>query len=100
MSLYNPRVKIYDFGQLTGVNAGSNTNTAHPITGEVIKIICSGDRTAATGSLFLQTNDMVLKSSSNIVHEGYISMKKKMQIGHHHVLLPVYKTGKDSFWRI
>ena len=79
MSLYNLRVKVYDFGQLTGANAGSNTDTAHPITGELIKLVCSGDRTAATGSLFLQTNDLVLITLGSVINtnttkEKYMSL--------------------------
>lgn len=68
MSLYSPRPKVYDFGQLTGANAGSVTNTAHPIVGEVVKIVVSGDRTAAAGSLFLQTNDLVLLTVGSVIN--------------------------------
>lgn len=68
MGLYSPRVKVYDFGQIEGVNSGSITDTKHPIVGELLRMVVSGDRTAAAGSLFLQTNDLVRITLGSVIN--------------------------------
>ena len=54
--MYSPRIKTYLFGSLTATTTGALMgSTAHPITGELIKIIVDNINTAATGSVFVQT---------------------------------------------
>ena len=55
--MYSPRIITYDFGSVTASAGGtSNPSTRHPIVGELVKIVIDDINTAATGSIFVQSN--------------------------------------------